>query len=86
VSRPAPKLAKLGELREPGGRAPSSLWSVRKHLTQDVDFYETGGILGLSESIKGRAGSRIRNDFSRVKHNNKERSFSLSHSLSDSQR
>ena len=39
-------------------------WPVRKHLAQNVDFWETGGILGPSESIKGRAAVRIKNDFS----------------------
>jgi len=34
--------------------APTSLWPVRKHRARNVDFLDGGGILGPSESIKGR--------------------------------
>ena len=38
--------------------ASTCLWPVRKHRARNVDFLDGGGILGPSESIKGRTGSR----------------------------
>jgi len=52
----------------------------------EVELFESGGgILGPSESIKGRTAVQMENDFSRVKRNNKERLFSLTYTHTHSQ-